>query len=148
MINSFRHLQTAKGARDHLTCVANCLRRGGLYVLGLHLTPTTCSPSEEESWSAARGNLCVNTRLWTTHRDLKLRQETFSMTFDIYTPTKSFRIEDSISFRTHTASEMAKLINSIGSLEIAATYDFAYDINQPISVDTQTEDVVYILRKR
>lgn len=148
MINSFRHLQTANGARDHLVCVANCLRRGGLYVLGLHLTPTTSAPSEEESWSARRGNLCVNTRLWTTGRDLKKRRETFSMQFDIYTPTKSFCIEDTISFRTHTASEMARLVSSIGSFEVAATYDFSYDIRQPISVDSASEDVVYILRKR
>ena len=148
MINSFRHLQTEKHAKDHLTCVASCLRRGGLYVLGLHLTPTTSAPSEEESWSSMRGNLCVNTRLWATSRDRKRRQETFSMTFDIYMPTKSFRIEDAISFRTYTASEIARLINCVGSFEIAATYDFAYDINQPIAVDSNTEDVVYILQKR
>lgn len=148
MINSFRHLQTAKGAKAHLQCVADCLRKGGLYVLGLHLTPTGCSPSEEESWSAARGNLCVNTRLWTTARDLKERQETFSMTFDIYTPTKSFRIEDTISFRTYTAAEMVKLIKSIGEFEIAATYDFAYNVKHPITVNSRTEDVVYILKKR
>lgn len=148
MINSFRHLQTEKQAKDHLTCVANCLRRGGLYVLGLHLTPTTCGPSEEESWSAARGNLCVNTRLWTTERDLKKRRETFSMTFDVYTPTLSFRIENAISFRTHTAPQMARLIDSAGGFEIVATHDFAYDVNEPISVDSNTEDVVYILRKR
>ncbi len=148
MINSFRHIQTAQGAKNHLTCVANCLRRGGLYVLGLHLTPTTCEPSTEESWSAMRGNLCVNTRLWMTDRDLKRRQETFAMTFDVYTPTKSFRIENTLSFRTHTAAEMAKLIDGVGSFEIVATHDFAYDINRPISVDSNTEDVVYILRKR
>ncbi|MEO8497982.1 MAG: class I SAM-dependent methyltransferase [Planctomycetota bacterium] len=148
MINSFRHLNTAKGAQDHLTCVANCLRRGGLYVLGLHLTPTTTAPLEEESWSAMRGNLCVNTRLWTTGRDLKKRQETFSMTFDVYTPTKSFRMKETIAFRTYTASEMARLIKGVGSFEIAATYDFAYDIDQPVQVDGSTEDVVYILRKR
>ncbi|MEX0819877.1 MAG: class I SAM-dependent methyltransferase [Pirellulaceae bacterium] len=148
MINSFRHLQTAKGARDHLHCVANCLRRGGLYVLGLHLTPTTVTPCEEESWSASRGNLCVNTRLWTTDRDLRKRRETFAMTFDIYTPTKSFRIEDTIGFRTYTAREMTKLIHDLGDFEIAATYDFAYEIDQAISVDSATEDIVYVLRKR
>ena len=83
-----------------------------------------------------------------TDRDLKKRRETFSMNFDIYTPTKSFRIEDTASFRTHTASEMAKLIDSIGSLATAATYDFAYNVSRPIAVDSNTEDVVYILRKR
>ncbi|MBC8355813.1 MAG: class I SAM-dependent methyltransferase [Planctomycetes bacterium] len=148
MINSFRHIQTAEGAKSHLMCVANCLRQGGLYILGLHLTPTASAPSEAESWSASRGNLCVNTSLWMMDRNLKKREETFSMTFDIYTPTKSFRIEDTISFRTYTADEMSSLVNNVGGFEVAATYDFAYNINHPISVDASTEDVVYILRKR
>ncbi len=148
MINSFRHLQTADGARAHLQCVADCLRKGGVYVLGLHLTPTTAESSDEESWSASRGNLCVNTRLWSLGRDMKKRLETFSMTFDIYTPTRSFRIADTLTFRTYTAPEMAKLIKSVPSLEITATYDFAYNINRSITVDSDTEDIVYILRKR
>ncbi len=148
MINSFRHLQTAKDAQDHLACVANCLRSGGLYVLGLHLSPTSSAPSEDESWSATRGNLCVNSHLWMTDRDLERRRETFSMTFDVYTPTKSFRIEDTVSFRTYTMPEIAQLIASIDRFEIAATYDFAYNINCPISVSSSTEDVVYILRKQ
>lgn len=147
MINSFRHLQTGDGARDHLMCVANSLRRGGIYVLGLHLTPTTIEPSEEESWSAARGNLCVNTRLWTTDRDLKRRQERFSMTYDVYTPSRSFRIQDSIAFRTYTAPQMESLIESVDDIELVAAYDFAYDIDRPISIDSSTEDVVYLLRK-
>ena len=32
--------------------------------------------------------------------------------------------------------------------EIVATYDFAYDIDLPIDVDGQSEDVVFVLRKR
>ncbi|MCA9122818.1 MAG: class I SAM-dependent methyltransferase [Planctomycetaceae bacterium] len=148
MINSFRHLRSESAAKSHLMCVANGLRKGGLYVLGLHLTPTGCAASEEESWSASRGNLCVNTRLWTTHRDLTKRSETFSMTFDIYTPTKSFRIEDTISFRTYTAKEMSLLVKNAGHFEIVATYDFSYNAKRPIEIDSRTEDVVYILQKQ
>ena len=51
-INSFRHLGTETQARDHLQCVARSLRPGGLYVLGLHLTPTEVEPIQAESWSA------------------------------------------------------------------------------------------------
>lgn len=148
MINSFRHLLTELDATNHLSCVANCLDAGGLYILGLHLSPTTAAPSEAESWSASRGNLCVNSHLWMTDRDLEQRRETYSMTFDIYTPTKSFRIEDRVAFRTYTAPEMNQLIERAGSFEITETYDFAYNIDRPVSVDSGTEDVVYILRKR
>ena len=146
-INSFRHLQTGKAAQDHLTCVAKSLRRGGIYVLGLHLTPTTIEPVEEESWSATRGNLCVNTRLWTTDRDLKKRTERFSMTYDVYTPTRSFRIQDSIAFRTYTAPQMMNLINRVSDFQVVETYDFAYESDRPITIDSNPEDIVYVLRK-
>src|SRR5690606_26456636 len=38
-INSFRHLATQGQAERHLRSVAASLRPGGIYVLGLHLTP-------------------------------------------------------------------------------------------------------------
>ncbi|QDT01111.1 class I SAM-dependent methyltransferase [Adhaeretor mobilis] len=146
-INSFRHLSTEQQARDHLQCIANCLRPGGLYVLGLHLTPTTIEPMQEESWSARRGNLAVCSRLWVEECDLKARQERVGMSFDVYTPTKQFRIVDEISFRIYTAPQMQKLLASVPELEIAAVYDFSYDIGRPVEIGPDTEDVVFVLRK-
>jgi SAM-dependent methyltransferase len=70
-INSFRHLSSEREALEHLRCVAASLRKGGLYVLGLHLTPTVVPPMQEESWSARRGNLSVLSRLWVVNTDLK-----------------------------------------------------------------------------
>ncbi len=147
MINSFRHLLDQKSSQAHLRCVADCLKPGGLYLLGLHLTPTTTQPLDEESWSAQRGNLCVNTRLWSTERNLKQRVEHCRMTFDVFTPTRGFRIEDTVRFRTYTRRQALELIRRVESLEIVATYDFAYDVDAPIQVDDATEDVVFVLRK-
>jgi SAM-dependent methyltransferase len=147
MINSFRHLQTEKGARAHLQCVAAALKRGGIYVLGLHLTPTDAEPTEEESWSARRGNLCVNTRLWTTHRDLKNREEQFEMRYDIYTPTRSRRISDTIIFRTYTVRQLKQLLKGVSDLELVAAYDFAYDLARPLELNSEAEDTVLVLRK-
>ena len=147
-INSFRHLATEKQAHQHLECVLKALRPGGIYVLGLHLTPTAGTPLEEESWSARRGNLAVLSRMWVTDRDLKNRLEHVGMSFDVYTPTQQFRIEDEISFRTYTAQQMEKLLSGIAGFEISAVYDFAYDADHPIEIGPNTEDVIYILKKR
>ena len=38
-INSFRHLPSETAAENHLKCMAAALAKGGIYVLGLHLTP-------------------------------------------------------------------------------------------------------------
>jgi len=148
MINSFRHLVDQKSARAHLRCVTDCLNTGGLYILGLHLTPSKGVPLEEESWSAQRGNLCVNTRLWTTSRDLKAREEHVRMRYDVYTPSRGFRIEDTAVFRTYTRRQVLDLLRSMKDLELVATHDFAYDIDARLKIDDATEDVVFVLRKK
>jgi SAM-dependent methyltransferase len=145
-INSFRHLATEQQAKKHLRAVADCLRPGGIYVLGLHLTPTSVEPMQEESWAARRGNLAVLSRLWVIDCNVRKRREEVGMSFDVYTPTKQFRIEDRVVFRTYSAAQMKALIAG-SPLKIVETYDFGYDIKAPVEVTTATEDVVYILRK-
>lgn len=147
-INSFRHLATERQARDHLACVAESLKRGGLYFLGLHLTPTHVEPMQEESWSARRGNLAVLSRLWVIETNRRKRQERVGMSFDVYTPTEQFRIEDEICFRTYSAPHLERLIKAIPEFEVTAIYDFGYNINHPRKIGPETEDVVFVLRKR
>jgi len=148
MINSFRHLPSEETAESHLRCVANNLAKGGLYVLGLHLIPTAGARCEDESWSARRGNLAVVSYMWSKGIDRRRRNERLGMTFDIYTLTRQFRIEDEMNYRTYTARQMRSLLGRVPELEIAETYDFAYEIAHPIKIERNTEDVVFVLRKR
>ena len=147
-INSFRHLLSEKQATGHLRCMAAALRKGGIYVLGFHLTPTKGTTTDQEAWSAQRGQLCVNTQMWTTSRDLKLREERCAMTFDVYTPLKHLRLEDEIVFRTYTAPQLKALVKRIPELELVAIHDFAYELDIETPLHAETEDVVLILRKR
>ena len=127
--------------------VARALRPGGLYVLGLHLTPTTAAPSEDEAWSAQRGHLCVTSSLRLLDRDLEQRVERYATTYDVYTPTKHEQLHDVVAFRTYTLPQMTKLIRSVEAFSVAATFDFAYDLKHPITPDDATEDIVYVLQK-
>jgi SAM-dependent methyltransferase len=147
MINTFRHLPSEEAALGHLQCIADALRPGGVYVLGLHLTPTAQQRCLEESWSATRGNLSVVSRLWSMELDPARRVERIGMTYDIYTPSKQFRIEDETQFRTYTADEMQRLFEAVPSLRVVETYDFRYDLEWPIEVNDGTEDVVYVLQR-
>lgn len=148
-INSFRHLPSEEAAEGHLRSTAAALRTGGLYVLGLHLTPTKGKPeADEESWAARRGHLSVLSRMWSETLDRRKRVETVGMSFDVYTPTKSFRLVDQTGFRTYTAAQMAELIDRVPEFQVIAMYDFAYDLSETISIDSKTEDIIYILRKR
>lgn len=147
-INSFRHLASEEQALAHLQCVAKSLRKGGVYVLGLHLTPTTGVPLETESWAARRGNLSVLSRLWVVGRDRRRREERVGMSFDVYTPSRQFRIEDESCFRMYTAAQMDALLRQVDEFELTSVHDFGYDAQQAIEIDARTEDVVYVLRRK
>lgn len=148
MINSFRHLTAGPSARAHLACVASALRPGGLYVLGLHLSPTRGTPITEECWSARRGHLAVNTRMYLIRRDRPRRQERYRIHYDVYTPTRQLRLVDEVVFRTYTWPQFQQLLKKVPELEIAAIHDFTYDVAVPVEIDAASEDVVFVLRKR
>ncbi|EMI45831.1 class I SAM-dependent methyltransferase [Rhodopirellula sp. SWK7] len=147
-INSFRHVGSEKEAKSHFECMADIVRPRGLYLLGVHLTPTTVPPSETESWSARRGQLAINTHMWTVDRDKKKRLERFGIRFDVHTPSDSFRINDELRLRSYTPVQMQRLIDASGKWECVATHDFSYVVDEPIDVDSSTEDVVYVLRRK
>lgn len=147
-INSFRHLPSEKSAENHLRCVADSLNVGGLYILCLHLTPTRGDRVNEEEWPARKGNLAVISRMWSDSIDIKKRNEVVGMIFDVYTPTKTMHISDSMNYRTYTGKQMLSLLARVPEFEIAALYDFRYDLDEPITIDAGTEDVVIVLRKK
>ena len=146
-INSFRHLPDERAAENHLAAVAEALAPGGIYVLGLHLTPADGTPGEAESWSARRGNLAVVTHMWSEGVDLRRRVERVGMHYDVYTPTSTRRIRNMMDFRTYTARQIRALFRRVPALEVVETYDFGYDLDRPIHVDAYTEDVVFVLRR-
>ena len=128
--------------------MADALVTGGLYILGLHMTPTVGESVDREEWSARRGNLSVISTLWSEKIDLSQRNERVGMTFDVYTPTRHFRIVDEMDYRIYTAKQMQNLFSKVPELEIVEIYDFAYDINDPVTISPQTEDVVFVLQKK
>lgn len=148
LINSFRHLTSGRAAKAHLRCVAEALRTGGIYVLGLHLTPTVGAPMEEESWSARRGSLEVATHMWTRERDSRRRLERVGFRYDIATPSRRLRVEDELVFRTYTAAQLLRLVREETRFELAEIYDFGYDVDEPSGLSAETEDAILVLRKR
>ncbi len=146
-INSFRHLPTESAAAAHLKCMANAIAKGGLYMLGLHLLPKSGLTCENEAWSARRGNLVVNSYMWSKEINTRKRMEYLGMNIDVYTPTSHLRIADHMEYRTYSRRQFMKLLSGVPEFEVAATYDFAYDTSQQIEVDDTTEDVVFVLRR-
>ena len=86
--------------------------------------------------------------MWTNDRDPDSRVERFGIQFDVRTPSRQFRILDELVLRSYTPSQMTKLIRAAECWDVVATYDFAYDLEDPIEVNASTEDVVYVLRRK
>lgn len=147
-INSFRHLQSEESAVAHLECMSRAVRKGGIYALGLHLTPTRGEPTDEESWSARRGQLAINTYMWPIEKNSRKRLERFGIRFDVYKPTESFRIEDVLELRSYTLKQFLKFLESVSSWAIEEFFDFAYDVQCPVLPNACTEDIIVILKRK
>ena len=147
MVNSFRHLATQKQAVAHMNVMRDALNVGGIYVLGLHLSPLEGEIDDSESWSASRGHLTVNSSMWLVERNLAERYEDYTMQFSVYTPTDQKKLEDIIRFRTYSVQQFTDLIDQIEGLEIAATHEFGYDIDEVVELDEFSEDVVFVIKR-
>lgn len=146
-INSFRHLEKPEMAKDHMRVMADAVAPGGLYVLGLHLTPSTEPQVVEETWTAARGNLKIRSKMWLVDRTPAQRLETYRMKYEVTKPAGREVLEDQFNFLTYNVKQVTDLIASEPRWEIASVFDFAYDIQAPIVLNDQTEDVVFVLRR-
>ncbi|MBX3444625.1 MAG: class I SAM-dependent methyltransferase [Planctomyces sp.] len=148
LINTVRHLPTERAMESHLRCVHDALRPGGIYLLGLHLTPTQGTPIEDEAWTGRRGRVEVSSYMWSKELDRRKRNERLGIRFEIRTPTRTFSIEDEMNYRTYTAAQMDQLLDRVPGFEVIETYDFLYRFDEPIVVGPRTEDVVYVLRRQ
>jgi SAM-dependent methyltransferase len=148
LVSSFRHLGSEAAARSHLRRMAASLRPGGIYVLGLHLTPTGRAPCDVEVWTVRQGQLRVRTRIAMTRRNLRRREERIRVTFTVRTPTTNVRLENRIVLRTYTAPQFLRLLSTVAEFAIVALHDFHYQIDAPVALGPRTEDVVFILRRR
>ena len=147
-INSFRHLTTEAAAVAHLECIAGVLRKGGIYIVGIHLFPTEGPHIADEGWTARKGHLMINSYMWSKDVNKYRRIETLGMIIDVHTPTKHIQIEDQMEYRTYTYAQFKSLVRKVPSLKIAETYDFAYDIGRALRIKATTEDVVFVLQKQ
>jgi len=147
-VNSFRHLLTESAAETHLMSVAECLRPGGIYVLGVHLIPRTPDRMLTEKWEARRGKLSVTARVWSKGVDSRKRLETCGISYHIRTPKLTRRIRSELVLRTYSARQMKNLLKKIHKLELVATHDFDYEIDATSPITPETEDVMLVLRRR
>jgi SAM-dependent methyltransferase len=148
LISSFQHLPTECSALRHLQSMAASVACGGLYIIGLQLLPSRGRRIALERWSGRRGRLSVTARVWTKRIHRRRRQELCGISVAVVTSRRRLKIAEDMILRTYTAHQMWQLLRKVGQFEVAATFDFGYDLRNPVSIDAGTQDVVYVLRRR
>ena len=146
--NTFRHLLTEDAARSHLQCVADHLREGGIYVLGLHLLPPDASEEACERWSAGQGATRLSVTLRVLATDRRKRLERLRMSLLVRTPKRLRRLRSEFLLRIYTARHFRSLLTTVPSLELCDVFDFWYEIDRPRQLTDEMSDTVLILRKR
>jgi SAM-dependent methyltransferase len=147
-VSSFLHLTTEADARRHLQTIADILKPGGIYLLGIHLKPAGQQLCAVEHWSMRRGSLSVESFLKPLSQDSKKRIEIVEFRIEAETPTKRYQIVDRFPLRMYTVKQFNHLITTVARFDILETYSFDYDLSRPIEVTDDTEDVIFVLKTR
>ncbi len=146
--DSFRHLLTEESARQHLTCMAQALRPGGIYILGFHLLPPDASEECTERWTRRQGRTQVTVTLRVLATDRRRRLETLRISLRARSGKKEVRLRDEFQFRMYTAAQFRRTLASVPEWELCDVYDFWYEIDEPLVLNNEISDTVFILRKR
>ena len=147
--NTFRHLTNEEDAIAHLRNVAEHLRSGGIYILGLHLIPLDADPECTERWKASHGGTVVNVTLKVIDFDRKSRKEMLRVSVKAQKRSgKVERIRSEFPLRIYTPAQAKRLLGKVDDLyEIAGIYDFDYDIEEERDFDNDLTDAVFVLRR-
>lgn len=145
-VGTFLHLTSEADAINHLHCVQQHLRRGGIYVLAMHLLPKTGFVADRDCETFFYKGKKMSGIIKTIEVDRKKRLETLSVTLR-YSGSKPKRIMSScVQLRTYTLRQLQNLLSKIPNFSILETYDFSYDIDQPVPLNESSEDIILILQ--
>lgn len=148
LVSTFKYLHSGDHAAAHLQHVAEALRPGGIYVLGIHLTDYARTTPEHEHWVAERDGVHVvcNTRGWPA--DKARRLEDVRTRLRITRNGVTHAQETRWQFRTYNAAQVKTLLRKVPAFELAACHDFTHDITSERELDDSYSDIVLVLRRR
>ena len=152
LVSSFKYLTAEADAAACLNCIADHLRVGGVFVLGLHLTEPDEDQRTLERWRAQRDHLDVICTIRSDPPDHAARTEQLRSRIvarDLKRPhAEPKRYESNWTFRIYDEHQLRSLLRQAPRLEHVATYTFHHDINLPTTLDGDDLGVVLVLRRK
>lgn len=147
-ISTFRHLLTEDAARAHLQCVAQSLRPGGIYILAFHLLPPDADEECIERWIEWNGDTKVCGTLRVLNSSRRRRLETIRISLLVRRRRGTLRMRSEFPLRIYTAAQFRHLLAKVPELELCDVFDFWYDIEEPLPLNNDLADAVFVLRRK
>jgi SAM-dependent methyltransferase len=148
LVSTFKYLPSDEAALAHLHRVADVLRPGGVYVLGLHLSDYAERRRTRERWVASRRGVHVTCNVQEWPADRRTRTQRLRSRLIVRERGRTRRYETYWQFRTYSRRQFQQLLEAVAPLEHVATYDFRHQIDEPARLDDGTPDKVLVLRRR
>ena len=148
LVNTFRHLQTEQAARKHLESVAESLSPGGIYLLGFHLLPPDAAEEDCERWTINHRSTRVTTTIRVLNFSRRKRIETVRFSLKVTTPKTIVRLSTDHQLRIYRADQFRSLLRSVPSLRLLDVFDFCYDLSEPLALNDDLGDAVFVLQKQ
>ena len=147
LVSTFKYLPSEKDARGCLEQSAKALKKGGLLIIGLHLTDYDHAGITHERWVEERNGIEVvcNTRTWPADR--KKRTEQIRSRLRITHSDGLVQKQETYwTGRTYSAAQLKQLINSAPQLQLVACHDFNHDPDVTRALDDGYADIVVVLK--
>ncbi|EAQ82102.1 SAM-dependent methyltransferase [Blastopirellula marina] len=148
LVNTFRHLTTEQAALAHLQQVAAVLKPGGIFLLGFHLIPLDADPDCTERSTARHGPTKVTLTLRVVDFNRRQRLERIRFNLRVKSGQRDLKLQSEYDYRLYTHKQFLSLLAKVPELKLCETYDFNYDIDDPVPLDAQLSDAVFVLRKQ
>lgn len=148
LVSTFKYLLTEKDAVASLQLVAEALRPGGLFVLGLHLTDPATRRITHERWVASRDGVEVvcNTRTWPPPAGTRI--ERMRNRLKVRLPSGEVHHQETRwEVRSYSARQVKSLLRKVPSLSLVSCHDFRHDPEERRRLDDEYSDLVMVLRR-
>jgi hypothetical protein len=101
-----------------------------------------------ERWSASRGKTKVSFTLRVIDTNRRARIERLRVTMLVRSPRRDLRLATEFPLRMYTAAQFRRLLARVPEWELCDVFDFWYEIDEPLVLDDELSDAVFVLRRR
>jgi SAM-dependent methyltransferase len=149
LIDSFRHLPHPEAAAAHLRCLAQALRPGALYVLGLDISAGQDADESREEWTGRRGDVEVKGRVELLgDADPATRLETMEVELRVRHGRERRTVVSRQPLRLWSGPELLACLAAEGSFALVASFARTYQLDEPVPLEDIPGSAVLVLRRR